>query len=83
MALSLLERTAELKLWLSPDYEPVFRGTWLAMKESKDSGRTRQKGAKQEDFRVSRTSVLLMKCTLLSMTTDIQADVLPLFQPEG
>lgn len=32
MALSLLERTVELKLWLSPEYKPIFRGTWLAMR---------------------------------------------------
>lgn len=42
MALSLLERSVELKLWLSPDYEPIFRG--LAMKALGDNVRKARTG---------------------------------------
>lgn len=47
MTLSLLERSVELKLWLSPDYEPIFRG--LAMKALGDNVRKARTGDVSED----------------------------------
>lgn len=53
MALSLLERSVELKLWLSPDYEPIFRG--LAMKALGDNVRKARTGDVSEDLTLTRT----------------------------